>query len=434
MSSGRRSLLVIPLVLAGVWTVTAAERPVADLPRQRPLAPGLESIDRKRIEADIVHLAGPEFSGRGAWEDRRQVSRLIAERFRGHGLRPLFGHPADDSSAAPPRGTEPVDPLAGFFQPVPGPAAPGDERPLSERPPSGWNVGGIIPGSDPDLAHEWIIVSAHFDHLGVRNGRLYPGADDNASGVAMLLELSRIWSRGERPRRSIALVAFDLEESLLWGSRWFAGHPPRSLESLKLFMTADMIGRALGGLPIDDIFVLGAEHSERMPELLASVPRHPDLRVSRLGIDFIGTRSDYGPFRDAGIPFLFFSSGEHPDYHSPRDTPERVDYEKVTRVTALVGEVAWRVAAMESDETPVFREPGDPEVVEVETLRHVCDQLIRHDEIEKKAGRPGLTSLQKLLVSNTRHQAQAIIDRGKLTRGERGWLMRSAQLLIAMVL
>lgn len=428
-----RVATLVLLVLMTSMASFAAERPTAERPQTHPIAPGLESIEKRRLEADVTRLAGPDFSGRGSWDDRREVARLIAERFRSQGLSPLFVPHTDEPRVTPSPETPP-DPLGEYLQLVPGPAAPGDERPISERPPYGWNVGAIIPGSDPDLAQEWIVVSAHFDHLGRRNGRVYPGADDNASGVAMLLELSRIWGSRERPRRSIALVAFDLEESLLWGSRWFAAHPPRPLESLKLFITADMIGRALGNLPIDDIFVLGAEHGERLPELLATVPKHPDLRVSRLGVDFIGTRSDYGPFRDADIPFLFFSSGEHPDYHSPRDTADRVDYEKVTRVTALVGEVAWRVAASEPDATPIFREPGDPEVVEVETLRHVCNQLLRHDELEKKAGRAGLSGLQRMLVTNTRNQAQSIIDRGKLTRGERGWLMRSAQLLIAMVL
>jgi hypothetical protein len=391
-------------------------------------APGLWQVETERLRASVERLASEEFGGRGSREDRGQTAAYLASRFRAEGLSPLFE--GKEGAAGVPRAEETI---RDYLQNVPGPAKAGDERPLAERPALGWNVGGLIPGGDPAVADELVIVSAHFDHLGRRGGELYPGADDNASGVAMCLELARVWGRSKvRPRRSIAVVGFDLEERMLWGSTWFAGHPPRPLSQVKLFITADMIGRALGDLPLKDIFMLGAEHGKGLAEVVAGVPRDEGLKVSRLGVDFIGTRSDYGPFRDAEVPFLFFSSGEHPDYHSPRDTADRIDFEKVTQVTRLVGEVAWTVANAET--TPEWQGRGEPEVVEVETLVHVCDQLIARDEVERKAGRGGFTALQRLLVTNTRNQARAIVGRGRLDADERGWLMRSAQLLLATVL
>ena len=92
-------------------------------------------------------------------------------------------------------------------------------------------------------------MSAHFDHLGVRSGVLFPGADDNASGVAMMLEVARsLTLSAEPPKRSVMFLGFDLEEIGLFGSRYFVEHPPVPLDRVALFITADMIGRALGGV------------------------------------------------------------------------------------------------------------------------------------------------------------------------------------------
>ena len=91
---------------------------------------------------------------------------------------------------------------------------------------------------------------------------LYPGADDNASGVAMMLEVARCLAAApERPRRSVMFVGFDLEEIGLWGSRYFVEHPPVPLERVALFVTADMIGRSLGGVCDPYVFVMGTEHA-----------------------------------------------------------------------------------------------------------------------------------------------------------------------------
>ena len=99
----------------------------------------------------------------------------------------------------------------------------------------GCNVGARLRGSDPALRDEWIIVSAHFDHLGVRDGVLFPGADDNASGVAMMLEVARSFvAVAEQPKRSVMFVGFDLEETGLFGSRYFVEHPPVPLDRIAL--------------------------------------------------------------------------------------------------------------------------------------------------------------------------------------------------------
>src|SRR5262249_55753358 len=103
----------------------------------------------------------------------------------------------------------------------------------------GRNVGAMLRGSDPALRDQWVIVSARYDHLGVRGGRLFPGADDNASGVAMMLEVARcVLQAPTPPKRSVMFIGFDLEEAGLFGSRYFVAHSPVPLDRIALFLTA----------------------------------------------------------------------------------------------------------------------------------------------------------------------------------------------------
>jgi hypothetical protein len=289
----------------------------------------------------------------------------------------------------------------------------------------GRNVGGWLLGSDATLRDEFLIISAHYDHLGVRNGRVFPGADDNASGVAMMLELARVLGSGSvKLRRSVAFVGFDLEERLLWGSRWFAAHPPKPLDKLALFVTADMIGRSLGDLKLPTVFVLGSEHASQLKQTLDEITIPEKLEVARLGIDLVGTRSDYGPFRDRRIPFLFLSTGEHPDYHTVRDLPDRVDYDKITRVTQLCRRIVTHVA--NAEQRPSWIDEVQPNLEEARAVHRITTLLSQREQVK-------LTPAQQLLISFIKTQTQQIIDRGKMTPSERTWLTRMSQLLLLSV-
>ncbi|MFG0295892.1 MAG: M28 family metallopeptidase [Maioricimonas sp. JB045] len=386
--------LSLLLIFGGMMSVPAAE-PVAP--------PSAVTITVEQVRPHIELLAGPDFRGRSGLDSLR-TARYIARHFRELGLEPLF----ED----------------GYLQPIPGALNANAGTQVIGR-----NVGALLKGSDPQLRDEVIIISAHFDHLGVREGQTYPGADDNASGVAMLLETARRFARSEqKPRRSIAFVGFDLEERMLWGSRWFAAHPPWPLEQVKLFITADMIGRSLGDLPLPLVFVLGSEHSPQVRELLESTPVPDDLKVARLGVDLIGTRSDYGPFRDRQVPFLFFSTGEHPDYHTPRDTPDRIDYPKVARVSNFIADLTLAVA--NTDESPQWAErPEVPDVEEARTLNQITTLLL---DAEKDADIE-LGGMQRFFVSQVHSKTRYIVDRGNISVAERKWLTRAAQLLLLSV-
>jgi len=370
----------------------AAETPPAVAPQ-----PAVPQISQAEITRHIQFLASPDMRGRSG-PTARKAAEYLREHFQKAGLSPLFDN--------------------DFFQPIP--AAAG-----GSSPDLGRNVGGWLPGTDASLRDEFLIVSAHFDHLGVRNGKVFPGADDNASGVAMLLELARVFGSAKlKPRRSVAFVGFDLEERLLWGSRWFAAHPPRPLNKLALFVTADMIGRSLGDLDLPTVFVLGSEHAPLLQQTLDTVDIPEKLEVARLGIDLVGTRSDYGPFRDRRIPFLFLSTGEHPDYHTVRDLPDRVDFDKTTRVTQLCRRIVAHVA--NAERRPVWTDEVQPSLEEARAVHRITTLLT-----QKKQGK--LTVGQQLLISFVNTRTRQIIDRGQMTASERTWLTRMSQLLLLSV-
>ena len=218
---------------------------------------------------------------------------------------------------------------------------------------------------------EWIILSAHYDHLGVRGGVLYPGADDNASGVAMMLEVARALVHApERPRRSVMFIGFDLEEVGLFGSRYFVEHPPVPLDRVKLFVTADMIGRALGGVCTSNVFVMGTEHAPELRSWIESSARAEPLTVGLLGSDLLVlNRSDYGPFRARKIPYLFFSTGENPCYHAPEDTAETLNYPKLAAISRVILGVV-RQATL-ADQVPAWRSLPDNPLAEAVAVRDV---------------------------------------------------------------
>jgi hypothetical protein len=391
---------VLTLLLWGVVTGALS----AATPSTTPESPHVfvSPIQPGDIRPHVEFLAGPELRGR-AGADSRRAADYVVEHFRRCQLRPLFGE-------------------REFYQSIPG-TANGD----GVRPEIGRNVGAWCEGSDPALKHEYVVIGVHYDHLGVLDGQTFAGADDNATGVAMMLELAKRVSQLEiKPKRSLVFVGFDLEERMLWGSRWFAAHPPWPLEQVKLFLTADMIGRSLGDLPLPAVFVLGSEHAPQLKTSLDRVGRPEGLEIARLGIDLVGTRSDYGPFRDRKVPFLFFSTGEHPDYHTPRDLPEKVDYDKAARVSGLAWHLVQDVA--NTAEPPAWTDAVTGDLDEPRALERITTLLL---EAESDA-RP-LTDVQRYLVSTVRNRTRRIIDAGEMTPADRTWLIRMSQLLLLSV-
>ena len=361
------------------------------------------TIPLARLKTHVEVLASPEYEGRGTAAGRRKAINYLLKHFHDLRLEPAFGE--------------------SFEQDVPGPKKENGELPLW-----GINVAGVLPGSDPQLRDEIIVLGVHFDHLGIRDKAIYPGADDNASSLAMMLEAAReLSTQRERPKRTIAFVGFDLEEHLLWGSRWFAAHPPWPLKQVKLFITADLLGRSLGDLPLPVCFVMGSESGTHLRELLTRLQPPDAWELARLGADLVGTRSDYGPFRDAEVPFLFFSTGEHPDYHTPRDTPDRLDYGHLAANANTILELVKQVA--DQPQAPTWQKQSEGDLDEARTIQRITSLLLKFDA----EGKRPLTSIQRLLVTQVDQKTRQILQRGVLSREDRPWLIRSTQALLFTV-
>jgi hypothetical protein len=219
------------------------------------------------------------------------------------------------------------------------------------------NVVGLLEGSDPKLKDEYVLVSAHYDHLGVVGGRTQFGADDNSSGVAALLEIARAFAESPaKPRRSILFVSFDSEEAGLLGSFYYGRHPALPLDKAAAVLNMDMIGRNEDTAT----WKLTPEYTAQSVNLVGTlysptlrwIAEHQNDKL-HLNLDFKTdtedkeewfARSDQYVFATQGIPVLLFNTGEHPDYHTGNDTWDRLNYPKLEKIARLVFLVAADLA------------------------------------------------------------------------------------------
>jgi Zn-dependent M28 family amino/carboxypeptidase len=214
-----------------------------------------------------------------------------------------------------------------------------------------YNILGRIAGSDPAVAHETVLVTAHNDHIGVlRDGRVNNGADDNASGTATLLVAAEELAKLPAPRRSIVFLSVSGEEKGLWGSEWWVEHPTIPLADVIADINIDMVGR-------NDPDAIGATPSPDHPDYNTLVARAVELgpscginvtwtapAASKDRVDNYYTRSDHYNFARKGIPVVFFFSGVHEDYHRPTDDLEKLDRAKIAKVIDLVEKLATDTA------------------------------------------------------------------------------------------
>lgn len=203
------------------------------------------------------------------------------------------------------------------------------------------NVAAILTGSDPVLRDEYIVFSAHMDHVGTnpnaKSDSIWNGADDDASGTAGVMELAEAFSMpGARPKRSLIFLTVSGEEKGLWGSEYFAAHLPVPVSQVVANVNMDMIGRNWR----DTIVVIGKEHSDLGATLSRVTAEHPELRMQPIDDlwpnENFYFRSDHFNFARRGVPVLFFFNGTHKDYHQATDTPDKIDAEKEARIVRLV--------------------------------------------------------------------------------------------------
>jgi aminopeptidase YwaD len=278
--------------------------------------------DSIAIRRDIFYLASDALAGRlTGTAGNDSAAAYIARRYAALGLRPLS---------------------SGYLQPfVARPATRGEPSPSLPTQ----NVFAVLPGRDPASRGQYLVIGAHFDHLGASTegamdpeakGAVRRGADDNASGTAAVLELARLLAASPT-RRSIIFANFSGEEEGLLGSAYFVEHSPVPIDSIDAMLNFDMVGR----LRNDKLIVYGIATAKELPSLLDSANASVGLRITAQGDGF--GASDQSSFYAKDIPVLHFFTDLHDDYHRASDIPEHINAAGEARVVGMAERVVRRI-------------------------------------------------------------------------------------------
>jgi hypothetical protein len=339
----KRIAIAAALVAIGLTVYGSRFHPEQeDLPGQRAQLAKRERvattprIDAGVLMADLKVLSDPAMEGRKVGTPGGARARAyLLQRYRQIGLEPVGAGFEQPFSFTPGRG---IRFWRGTFWKTP-------------QPVSGVNLIGSVAGtSDPGQV---IVISAHYDHLGVRNGKVYTGADDNASGVAAMLAVAT-WFRAHPPRHTMLFVAFDGEEAGLRGARAFLEQPPVPAAQILANINFDMLSRSKPG----EIFVTGLWANPQLRATLEPLRTHA-LPTVLYGHDYPRPfwngddwtlQSDQGVFAQKDIAFLYFGVEDHPDYHQPSDRFEKIDLPFYPQVADLVTGAVVAVDAMPSDQ------------------------------------------------------------------------------------
>jgi peptidase M28-like protein/peptidase M1-like protein/PDZ domain-containing protein len=420
------------LVFAGDDATNEAtgEWPIGDTPLARNITPQAQPIkltprkalaeikplfDTARMKADIDWLAAPEREGRGAGSRGLDAAaRYVAERFERLGLVPLSASAQSDDR---------------YFQPF---SMTGE----NDAPVPTKNVIGVLPGTNSALNGQALVISAHYDHLGFgwpdarggAKGQLHPGADDNASGVAVMLELARLMANA-RPERSVIFAAFAAEEAGLQGARHYvrsaqapgAAYP---LSGVIADLNLDMVGRLADG----KVTIFGAGSARELPFIFMGAGAVTGVPVQSVAQEI--NASDHTAFVEAGVPAVQVFASQAGDYHRPSDTPDKIDETGLGKVAAVLKEAIDYLAVrpepltflggVAAAQPPAGRAPGAPRRVATGIVPDMTYQGegVRVSSVQPGSGaeQAGLKTGDRLLVlggtktPNLRALADALRD------------------------
>ena len=337
-----RSIIGLSLVAtAAIWFQVAGRFEASRIDAQRDARVDARTqaaslrIDSERLMSTVTTLADPKFAGRAAGSPGGMAARAwILGRFKALGLRPVSGSYVFPFKFA--------------------------RTSITGRDAEGANVLGMCLGRDTTLP--LFVVSAHYDHLGIRDGVIYPGADDNASGVAVILEVAA-YCQKHPFRRSIVFAAFDAEEGGLNGARVFVSNPPLPKDRIALNVNLDMVSRS----EKREIFVAGTYHTPALKAPLEEVARrapiavlfgHDRPKAIAGGVDDWTNQSDHGPFHAAKIPFVYFGVEDHADYHKPTDTADKINRGFFVDVAETI---LAAILALDASQGSDVRQGSDPD-------------------------------------------------------------------------
>lgn len=325
---GRHALLLLVVLAHDASAGSPSRLSACSLAaRVEPVAaPALEAsaqISTANLRGWVSTLAGPSLRGRAAGSvDSQRSARLLAEYLRTLGAEPPSG--SDHCRAFEVNGVRDQN-VIGYLPP-----------PSSAHAKAG----------SANYTGKWVVLGAHYDALGVdAEGRIYPGADDNATGVAILLEVARVLalrsadgSAAARP--GVVFIAFGAEENGLYGSAAYAAAPTISFDRVALMINVDMAGRLLAGNPGIGYEATGPDRKSTTA-LVGRAASASKVGVAPLHLGDRGDSASFSPY----VPTVFFCTTVHADYHQPTDTAERVNYAQVTRAAQLVLSLIEQVPA-----------------------------------------------------------------------------------------
>jgi hypothetical protein len=339
-AKGRWPVVDSPMTVylpAGDGTVKRVQR--ARMAQRMPLARVGQTFSGERMMETIRFLSAAEFEGRGGGsEGLAKAGEFIASKFREAGLQPAG------------------DGVESYFQQW------DDRTGAPEGPARLGNVIGVIPGRKPDFEGQSVVVAAHYDHLGLgwpdvregNRGKVHPGADDNGSGVAVLLELARVLADRLNPDRSVVFIAFTAEEAGRKGSSRYVAHyglypAERAIGMINL----DTVGR----LGTNKVLLLGADSAAEWVHILRGAGFVAGVEVESVFQEL--DASDQVSFHRAGIPAVQITTGPHPDYHRPSDTADKIDAAGLVKIASLAREVIEYLAKREGPLTATLKQEGD---------------------------------------------------------------------------
>ena len=300
----------------------------------------MNTIDEVNLSKNLHVIASDEMEGRNTGEaGQKKAGLYIIEQYKALGIK------------NPPGSTD-------FYQKVPSEFM---KKGFSPKLGDSENIWAFIPGAEKP--EEVVIISAHYDHVGMKNGEVFNGADDDGSGTVALIEIAKAFAEakkeGHAPKRSILFLHVTGEEHGLHGSRYYAENPLFPLKNTVADINIDMVGRrdTIGSHKENGkyVYVIG---SDRLSSELHSINEEMNTKYVGLNLDYTFNarndpnqfyfRSDHYNFAKKGIPSIFFFNGVHEDYHGPNDTADKIEYDLLTMRVKLAFTLAWELANREN--------------------------------------------------------------------------------------
>lgn len=321
--------------------ITLGNNPTPDepAPEQPPAADGVLEPNMSRVKSTLSFFCSDECNGRNTGSPgERLAGNHIAKFFQSQGLAPIKngGSPTAYHMAWSYKGAS----FASEDDGTPGANAWWSSEDVS-RAGEAYNIACVIPGSDPKLKNEYIVLTAHYDHIGKSKGGICRGADDNASGTAGLMEVAYCL-KNAKPRRSIICVAVSGEEKGLLGSKAFVANCPVNISAIKGNINLDMIGRNTD----EELHITPAKTNGKVSSLAKdsrNISQKYGITLSA-GIEMHINSSDHASFMKKGIPCVFFNSGLHNDYHTPKDTVDKLNFNKMQKVIQIARDLTLKAA------------------------------------------------------------------------------------------